>query len=229
MAERHAVVLLSGGLDSTVTLASAIDDGNFIHALTFNYGQRHDKELKAAKDIIEFYIIRDHIILELDLQAISKSALLNKSQQLPENRKLESMSKEIPSTYVPARNIIMLSCAASWAESINANTVYIGVNSIDYSGYPDCRPEFLKAFEQAINLGTKTGVNGEPVTINYPLINLTKSEIIKTGAKLGVPFQLTWSCYKGGEKACGKCDSCQLRLKGFKEAGIADPIEYELS
>jgi 7-cyano-7-deazaguanine synthase len=227
MDKKHAVVLLSGGLDSATALACAIDDGYIIHALTISYGQRHARELEAAKTLTEFYIIPDHKIMELDLQSIGKSTLLDSSLDLPQNRLLETISEEIPTTYVPARNIIMLSCAVAEAESIGADTVYLGVNSIDYSGYPDCRPEFLEKFEEAINLGTKTGVEGKPIKIVAPLINKTKAEIIKHGAKLGVPYHLTWSCYGGGKLACGKCDSCLLRLKGFSEAGIKDPIKYE--
>jgi 7-cyano-7-deazaguanine synthase len=224
---KHAVVLLSGGLDSTTALACAIDEGYFIHALTFNYGQRHAKELEAAKIITEYYIITDHVILNLDLQSIGKSTLLDSKAELPENRSIDDIPTEIPTTYVPARNMIMLSCGLAWAESINAEALYIGANALDYSGYPDCRPEFFKAFESAATLGTKTGVEGKPIEIKYPLINLTKAQIIKRGSDLGVPFGMTWSCYSGDAKPCGKCDSCQLRLKGFEEAGIKDPLEYE--
>ncbi len=227
MAEKHAVVLLSGGLDSTTALACAIDDGYIIHALTFNYGQRHARELAAAKALTEFYIIPDHKIIDLDLPSIGKSALLDSSVELPQNRTLEAISTDIPNTYVPARNLIMLSCAVSEAESIGAEVVYLGVNSIDYSGYPDCRPEFLEKFQQAVQVGTRTGVQGKPIRIVAPLIDMTKAEIIKRGSKLGVPFHLTWSCYHGGKLACGKCDSCLLRLKGFFEAELKDPISYE--
>jgi 7-cyano-7-deazaguanine synthase len=227
MTNKHAVVLLSGGLDSATTLACAMADGYFIHIMTFDYGQRHARELEAAKKIVEFYIIEDHAIVNLNLQSFGVSTLLDKSKELPTNRPLNELAGDIPSTYVPGRNLILLSCAVSWAESIGAEAVYIGVNSIDYSGYPDCRPEFLTAFERAVELGTKTGVEGNKIEIKYPLINMTKAEIIKRGSQLGVPYHLTWSCYSGGEAACGVCDSCQLRLKGFKDAGLQDPIKYQ--
>lgn len=228
MPEKSAVVLLSGGLDSATTLACAMAEGYNIYALTFNYGQRHARELVAARELVNYFLIKEHRLVNTDLNRISDSALLNETQELPENRSLESISTEIPSTYVPARNMIMLSYAVAWAESVGAEAVFIGVNAIDYSGYPDCREEFIRAFEQAVKLGTKSGAEGRTIKIKYPLINMTKAEIIKRGSKLGVPFQLTWSCYKGGTKACGKCDSCQLRKKGFSEAGLSDEIDYEI-
>ena len=163
----------------------------------------------------------------MDLSAISHSALLSDSEELPIDRPIDKIAEEIPSTYVPARNIILLSYALAWAETIEAEAIFIGVNSIDYSGYPDCRPEFLSAYERAAMLGTKAGAEGKPISIKYPLINLSKAEIIKLGSELGVPFRLTWSCYMGGLKACGKCDSCKLRLKGFLNNDFNDEIEYE--
>jgi 7-cyano-7-deazaguanine synthase len=228
MPEKSAVVLLSGGLDSATTLACAMAEGYNVYALTFNYGQRHARELVAARELVNYFLIKDHKLVNTDLNRISDSALLNETQELPENRSLESISTEIPSTYVPARNMIMLSYAMAWAESVGADAVFIGVNAIDYSGYPDCREEFIRAFEHAAKLGTKSGAEGKTIKIKYPLINMTKAEIIKRGSKLGVPFRLTWSCYKGGTKACGKCDSCQLRLKGFSDAGLNDEIDYEI-
>ncbi len=227
MPVKHAVVLLSGGLDSTTALACAMADGYVVHAMTFDYGQRHVRELEAAKKIVEYYIIDDHQIVTINLQSFGASALLDRSKTIPDKRSINEMAQGIPVTYVPARNLILLSCALSWAESIGADAVYIGVNSIDYSGYPDCREEFMKAFQTAAELGTKIATEGKPIIIKYPLINLTKSEIIKKGSELGVPYHLTWSCYKGGELACGICDSCQLRLKGFEGVGIKDPLQYE--
>ncbi len=227
MTSKKAVILLSGGLDSATTLAYAISKDYSVYALTFNYGQRHAREVVAARELAAHYKIETHKLLNLDLQAIGRSALLDHTKELPMNRPLDKLSNEIPETYVPARNIIMLSYGLSWAESIDAESVFIGVNSIDYSGYPDCRPEFLSTFQHAAELGTKTGVEGKPIKLEFPLINLTKAEIIKLGVELGVPFGLTWSCYRGSAKACGKCDSCQLRLKGFEEAGIDDEIDYD--
>lgn len=224
MGKQKAVVLLSGGLDSATTLAIALDDGYDVYALSFDYGQKHNKELKCAEKIAEHYKVK-HKIVKIDL-SWGKSALTDKKIKIPESRK--NIGKNIPVTYVPARNMIMLSFALAYAETINADAVFIGANAIDYSGYPDCRPEFYKAFQKAAALGTKKGVESKPIQIKYPLINMTKSKIIKKGIELGVPYHLTWSCYKGKKKACGKCDSCILRLKGFKEAGYDDPVEYEV-
>jgi 7-cyano-7-deazaguanine synthase len=227
MTDKSAVVLLSGGIDSATVLGIAAAEGYDIFALTFNYGQRHSRELISAKDLARHYQVKSHEIIKLDLQKISASALTNHETLIPENRSIEDIFNEIPSTYVPARNLIMLSCAVAWAESIGADAVFLGVNAIDYSGYPDCRPEFISAFSAAAELGTKTGVEGKAIKIKHPLISLSKAEIIKKGIELGVPYKLTWSCYKGGGRACGICDSCLLRLKGFTEAGSEDPIEYQ--
>jgi 7-cyano-7-deazaguanine synthase len=223
MGEQKAVVLLSGGLDSVTTLATALDRGYEVYALSFDYGQKHSRELGSAEKIAKHYNIK-HKIVKIDL-SWAKSALTDKKIKIPESRK--NIGKNIPVTYVPARNMIMLSFALAWAETINADTVFIGANAIDYSGYPDCRPEFYRAFQKAAMLGTKKGVESKTIQTKYPLINMSKSEIIKKGMSLGVPYHLTWSCYKGEKKACGKCDSCLLRLKGFKEAGYDDPVEYE--
>ncbi len=220
-----AVVLLSGGLDSTTTLAQAIADGNEVTALSFRYGQKHSKELTAASNVAKYYKIK-HVIVDIDL-SMFKSALTDNNIKVPENRDKSKMGKDIPVTYVPARNIIMMSVAAGLCESVDADKIYIGANSVDYSGYPDCRPEFFKEFEKMINVGTKAGVEGHPIKIMTPIQNASKADIVKLGKKLGAPLHLTWSCYEGGKKACGKCDSCQLRLKGFKEAGYEDEIEYE--
>jgi 7-cyano-7-deazaguanine synthase len=224
---KKAVVLLSGGLDSTVTLAKAKEEGYEVYSLSFDYGQRHDKELESAKKIAEWFKVEDHKVLKIDLIQIGGSALTDKSVEVPEKRKLEEIGEDIPITYVPARNTILLAFAIGYAEVIDADAVFIGANALDYSGYPDCRPEYFEAIQKVADLGTKKGVEGKPIQIKTPLINMTKAEIVKEGARLNVPFQTTWSCYKGGEKACGKCDSCILRLKGFKEVGIEDPMEYE--
>lgn len=225
---KKAVVLLSGGLDSSTCMAIAKNEGYELYALSFDYGQRHKRELKSAKKIAEHFDAKEHKILKIDLTQIGGSALTDGSIEVPENRDLEEIPEEIPVTYVPARNTILLSFALAYAELIDADAIYIGANAIDYSGYPDCRPEYYKAFEGVAILGTKRGVEGRPVEIKYPLINMTKADIIRKGMELGVPYELTWSCYKGGEKACGVCDSCRLRIKGFKEAGYRDPLEYKI-
>ena len=220
-----AVVLLSGGLDSTTTLAQAIADGNEVVALSFRYGQRHSKELVSASNVAKFYNIR-HVIVDMDL-SMFRSALTMTDIDVPENRNEEEMGADIPVTYVPARNIIMLSVAAGLCESVDADKIYIGANSVDYSGYPDCRPEFFAEFEKMINVGTKAGVEGHPIRIMTPIQYASKADIVRLGKKLSAPLHLTWSCYEGGEKACGRCDSCQLRLRGFEEAGYKDEIEYQ--
>ncbi len=222
-----AVVLLSGGLDSLVTLAIAKEEGLELYQLSIDYGQRHQKELESARKIAEYYKVKEHRIIKVDLAQIGGSALTDKRISLPEKKEEKEIGKDIPVTYVPARNTIFLSLAVAFAEVISANAVFIGANALDYSGYPDCRPEYLEAFQKVVQLGTKTGLKGKAVEIRYPLINMTKAEIVKEGARLNVPFHLSWSCYKGVKKACGKCDSCILRLKGFREANITDPIEYE--
>ncbi len=227
MAYKKAVCLISGGLDSTVAAAYAKSRGYEIYALTIIYGQKHEKEIESAKKIAKHLGAKEHKIIEVPLNKIGGSALTDKDIEIPERRGPEEIGEEIPPTYVPGRNIIFISIAASYAEVIGAEAIFLGVNAIDYSGYPDCRPEFIQAMEEAIRLGMKTGVEGRPIKIETPLIKLTKAEIVKLGHELGAPLHLTWSCYRGGEKACGKCDSCILRLKGFLEAGIPDPIEYE--
>ncbi len=222
-----AVALLSGGLDSTVTLAMAVKAGDEVTALSFRYGQRHQKELESAMKVVEHYGIR-HVIVDLDLSSFTSSALTSKEVAVPERKDVSEIGGDIPATYVPARNIIFLSVAAGLAETIGADRIYIGANALDYSGYPDCRPEFFQAFEKVLAVGTKKGVEGSPVRVVTPILRLTKAEIVKLGVELDAPLELTWSCYKGGAKACGRCDSCLLRLKGFKEAGLVDPIEYEV-
>jgi 7-cyano-7-deazaguanine synthase len=224
--EEKAVCLLSGGLDSCVSTYIAKKLGFNIFALTFNYNQQHNKEIKCAKEISNDLKIKNHVIFNLDLD-IFKGSILFKGKYKNHNKKLSDIGKEIPLTYVPARNTIFLSIALAYAETVNANNIFIGVNSNDYSGYPDCRPEFIKEFQILADLATKKTVEGNRIIINTPLINLTKSEIIKEGLNLNVPFDKTWSCYKGDSYACGKCESCLLRLKGFKESKIKDKINYE--
>jgi len=223
-----AVVLLSGGLDSSTTLGMADEEHGELHALTFLYGQKHDKEIKSAKKLADHYSVKEHKFLDIPLSDIVKSSLLRDGDDIPDYEE-EEIGEKIPSTYVPARNIIFLSYALSYAESIEADSIYIGATARDYSGYPDCRPEFFDAFEKIAEKGTKRGVEGDPISIEYPLIDMTKGEIVKKANEIDVPLHLTWSCYRGEEKACGKCDSCKLRLKGFKEAGLEDPIPYKYS
>jgi len=221
-----AVVLLSGGLDSSTTLGIAVEECEELHALTFLYGQKHEKEIRSAKKLAEHYSVQEHKFLDIPLSEIGKSSLLEGGEDIPKHHE-EEIGEEIPSTYVPARNIIFLSYALSYAESVDADAIYIGATARDYSGYPDCRPEFYDAFEKMAAKGTKRGVEGDPISIEYPLIDFTKGEIVKKGDEIEVPFHLTWSCYRGEEKACGECDSCKLRLKGFEEAGLEDPIPYK--
>lgn len=223
-----AVVLLSGGLDSTVTLAFALDQGYDAIPLTITYGQRHARELRSAQDVVAHYGVNRHVIIELDLSSLRTSALISREIDLPQDRSEEHISRGVPVTYVPARNIIFLSIAAGLCEAESADRVFIGVNSLDYSGYPDCRPEFLQAFQRVLDVGTKAGLEGRAPRIEAPLLNMTKAEIVRLGKKLGAPLSLTWSCYRGAEKACGRCDSCLLRLKGFREAGVKDEIPYEV-
>jgi len=222
-----AVCLVSGGLDSCVTAFMAKNEGYDIYALSFNYEQRHKKEIECAKDVAFAVKAKDHIIFDLDLCIFGKSSLVNTSSDIPESYNLENIGKTIPSTYVPARNTVFLSIALAYAEAIGADAIFIGATAQDYSGYPDCRPEYIKAYQKMADLATKRGVEGLSIRIEAPLLYFTKAEIIKRGLKLHAPFEKTWSCYKGGRKACGKCDSCLLRLKGFKESGYSDPIDYK--
>jgi 7-cyano-7-deazaguanine synthase len=225
---KKAVCLMSGGLDSTVTLAIALREGYEVHGLTFDYGQRHRKEIKSAKKIAAHYGLKQHRILQIDLGQIGGSALTD-DIDVPKDKTARQIksSKSIPSTYVPARNTILLSFALAYSEVVGADAIFIGANHIDYSGYPDCRPDYFKAFQRVADLGTKRGIQGRTVEIRHPIIMLDKKAIIKKGAEMQAPFELTWSCYEGAEKACGRCDSCVLRLHGFKEAGLRDPLEYE--
>jgi 7-cyano-7-deazaguanine synthase len=219
-----AIVLLSGGLDSTTTLAQALADGCDVTALSFRYGQRHTRELTSAQNVCDFYNV-DHVVIDLDLSSF-RSALTRPEIDVPEDREGD-LSEKIPITYVPARNIVFMSIAAGLCESIDADRIYIGANYVDYSGYPDCRPEFFEAFEKMIAVGTKAGVEGHPIKVMTPILRCSKADIVRLGKKLGAPLQMTWSCYEGGEKACGHCDSCRLRLRGFEEAGYKDEIEYQ--
>ena len=224
-----AVILLSGGLDSTTCLAIAKHQGFDLNALTFNYGQRHDFELKSAQKIVDHFQIKNHSVVNIDLAQFGGSALTDEID-VPKNRS-ESEMTDIPVTYVPARNTVFLSLAIAWAETLNAFDIFIGVNALDYSGYPDCRPEYIEAFEKTANLATKAGVSGENFRIHTPLINMKKSEIILNGLELDVDYSLTSSCYdplKNGAP-CGHCDACILRLKGFQEADALDPLLYQKS
>ncbi|HEX9037226.1 MAG TPA: 7-cyano-7-deazaguanine synthase QueC [Ktedonobacterales bacterium] len=227
-AERPAVVLLSGGLDSSTALAIAIDQGFTPHTLSFRYGQRHSRELDAARALAGHYGVADQRVAGIDLRLFGGSALTADDIAVPQERSLEEMGRGIPATYVPGRNLIFLSFATAFAEVIDADDIFLGINALDYSGYPDCRPEFLAAFQTTANLATKAGTE-DARTLRYhaPLIRLSKGDIVREGTRLGVPWALTWSCYEGRERACGRCDSCLLRLKGFAEAGLTDPLPYE--
>jgi 7-cyano-7-deazaguanine synthase len=227
--QKKAVVLLSGGIDSTTTLAIAKKMGFTIYALSFRYGQRHQIELEAAVSIAHDFSVAKHLIVDIDLRLISGSALTG-DVAVPKSRSVEQMGKDIPVTYVPARNTIFLSYALAWAEVIGSFDIFIGVNALDYSGYPDCRPEYIAAYEKMANLATKAGVEvNHKLKIHTPLIEMSKADIIRQGIELGVDYSLTHSCYDPSTEglACGECDSCLLRLKGFKEAGIADSIKYK--
>jgi 7-cyano-7-deazaguanine synthase len=223
---KRAVVLLSGGLDSSTAAAMAKNEGYDLYALTFDYGQRHKKEIDAAKAVGRALGVKDHVIITFDLRKWGGSALTS-DIDVPTDRDVCDMAEDIPVTYVPARNTIFLSFALGYAETIDADTIFIGANQVDYSGYPDCREEYLRAFETMANLATKAGVEGTMrFKIEAPLIKMTKAEIIKEGSRLGLDYGLTWSCYKGGDKPCGQCDSCKLRLAAFEAAGLKDLLEY---
>ena len=225
---KPAIILLSGGLESTTCAAIAKKDNYDLHGLTINYGQKHDFELKAAKLVAQNFKFNSHVIINIDLASFGGSSLVSEEIEVPKNRNLED-KKEIPSTYVPARNTVFLSIALAKAETINAFDIFIGVNAVDYSGYPDCRPEFILQFEKMMNVATKDAVqkNGR-YKIHTPLIELTKAEIIKKGYQLGVDYKITSSCYTPNESGqpCGQCDACKLRIKGFSDAGIIDPLNY---
>lgn len=224
----RAVVLLSGGLDSTTTLAIAANEGYTLSALTFRYGQRHEQEVSAARRVAAAMGVDRHVTVTIDLRVFGGSALTG-DFDVPKGRPATELATDIPITYVPARNTIFLSFALAFAETQDAGDIFIGVNAMDYSGYPDCRPEYIEAFQRLANLATRAGVEGEhPMTIHAPLIAMSKAEIIRTGLALGVDYSLTTSCYDPGAsgEACGACDACLLRRRGFSEAGVADPIRY---
>ncbi len=226
----RAVVLLSGGLDSATVLAEAAASGFEPYALTVEYGQRHQAEIDAAQRVAKSVGVAKHVITALDLRTFGGSALTD-DIDVPKDTPPSEIRKDIPATYVPARNTIFLSLALAWAETLDANDIFIGVNALDYSGYPDCRPEFIEAFEKLAAVATKAGVTGSPIQIHTPLIQMTKSEIIARGIELGVDYGLTLSCYdpSADGEACGRCDACALRRKGFAEAGVPDPTRYQVA
>jgi 7-cyano-7-deazaguanine synthase len=224
----NAVVLLSGGLDSTTTLAIAKSRGFRIHAMTFRYGQRHQAEIEAARRVATQFDVSEHVVVEIDLRLFEGSALTS-DLEVPKGRTIGEMGHGIPITYVPARNTIFLSFALAWAEVLKAEDIFIGVNALDYSGYPDCRPEYIEAYQRMANLATREGVEGrQRLTIHTPLIDLTKGQIVRRGLELGVDFGVTSTCYDPSPtgEACGECDACLLRLKGFAENGMKDPAPY---
>ncbi|MBU0687991.1 MAG: 7-cyano-7-deazaguanine synthase QueC [Gammaproteobacteria bacterium] len=224
MSEKRAVVLLSGGLDSATVLAQACAQGFQCHALSVDYGQRHHAELAAAQRVARELGAHEHRVINIDLTAFGGSALTDANIAVP-----EAATSGIPLTYVPARNTIMLSLALAWAEVLQAQDIFFGVNAVDYSGYPDCRPEFVDAFERMANLATKAAVEGKSLTLHAPLLHLSKAEIIQAGMQLGVDYALTVSCYQADESghACGRCDSCRLRQEGFRAAQVEDPTRYQ--
>jgi 7-cyano-7-deazaguanine synthase len=230
-ARPKAVVLLSGGLDSATTLAIAAREGFETYALTFRYGQRHDRETAAARRVAAAIGAARQVVTEIDLRVFGGSAL-TADLAVPKDRSEREMASGVPVTYVPARNTIFLSFALAWAEVLGATDIFLGVNALDYSGYPDCRPEYLQAYQRMADLATKAGVEGrQRLTIHAPLLSMSKGNIIRRGLELGVDFGLTWSCYDPAPTgdACGRCDSCRLRLKGFAEAGAEDPIRYAVA
>ncbi len=222
-----AVILLSGGLDSSTVLYQAKADGYECNPISFDYQQRHRRELEAAKAIADCVGVVAHQLVSFDLSQWGGSALTDDKINLPQERSVSDMAQNIPVTYVPARNTIFLSFALAYAETLSAERIYIGVNALDYSGYPDCRPDYIQAMQEVFRLGTKQGREGQAIQIVAPLIHLKKTEIIQLGNQLGVPWEKTWSCYAGGDLACGVCDSCQLRLAAFATLGLEDPLLYD--
>lgn len=226
---KKAVVLLSGGLDSTTTLALAISRGFEVYALSFRYGQRHLHELESAAKVATAMGVKEHRVIEIDLRAFGGSALTSDAHDVPKSRSNDDMATGIPITYVPARNTVFLSYALAWCDVMKCTDIFIGVNALDYSGYPDCRPEYIEAYEKMANLATQVGTEGaQELKIHAPLIHLSKAEIVKLGLSLGVDYSITISCYDPSEagQSCGFCDACQLRQKGFAENGLTDPIKY---
>lgn len=229
MSHKPAIVLLSGGIDSTTVLAVARHQGFNVHALSFRYGQRHSVELEAAQRVAESIGVTHHVVADIDLRVFGGSALTDVTA-VPKGRNVDDMDSGIPITYVPARNTIFLSFALAWAETLGASDIFIGVNALDFSGYPDCRPEYIEAFQRMANLATAVSVEGhQRYTVHTPLMTLTKAEIIALGTQLGVDYSLTSTCYDPSPtgEACGQCDACQLRLRGFKQNGIPDPVPYQ--
>ena len=225
---KKAVCLISGGLDSAVSAYIAKDMGYDLFVLSFIYGQKHIKEIESAKKIAKALNVKKQVIFNIDIGSFGGSSLIDESITPEINHKLEDIGKDIPNTYVPARNTIFLSIALGFAETIDADAIFIGATVADYSGYPDCKPIYFKAFQKMADLATKKSVKGKNIVIKTPVLKFNKAEIIKKGFELNVPFEKTWSCYLGKEKACGRCDSCLLRLKGFKKAGLKDPLKYEI-
>lgn len=219
---KRAVVLLSGGMDSATAMAVARARNYELFALTVDYGQRHGRELQAAASLARFFRAREHRVISSGIGGLGGSALTDMKLRVPEGR--TRRQGEIPSTYVPARNLVLLAYAVAYAERVGADAIFIGANVVDYSGYPDCRPEFLSAFERAARAGTKMGARGRRIRVVAPLLRMSKADIVRKGMELGVPFELTWSCYKGGRRPCGRCDACLLRARGFREAGVMDPL-----
>ncbi|HLE48187.1 MAG TPA: 7-cyano-7-deazaguanine synthase QueC [Candidatus Thermoplasmatota archaeon] len=226
MKDRRAVCLISGGLDSAVAATIAKCERFDIYALTFDYGQRHKKEIAAAEAVAKSLRAKEHKVLKIPIDAFGGSALTDPKIPVPKGRTMAQIGTGIPSTYVPARNTIFLAFGLSYAESVGAGSVFIGAHALDYSGYPDCRPEYFEAYNEVAKLGTKAGVDGRSIRVHAPLVGWTKTKIVETGHDLKAPMNLTWSCYEGGETACGRCDSCQLRLRAFAEAGLKDAVAY---
>lgn len=223
--KKRAVVVLSGGLDSTTCMGVAKEQGYELWPMTFSYGQRHDREVEQARKIADYFQVNTHRIVNLDFfKQLGGSALTDQQLDVPQNEE----NPGIPITYVPARNMIFLALASAYAEVIGASAVFTGVSSVDYSGYPDCRPEFIESMAKTVNLATRAGVSDHKILIETPLMHLTKAETIQLGTRLHVPYELTTSCYNGEDQACGTCDSCRLRIKGFREAGLIDPIDYAI-
>lgn len=226
MAGHKAVVLLSGGLDSTTVAALAKQAGHEVYALSFAYGQRHERELRCARAVADELGVARHEVLALPFGALGGSALTDASTEVPDAPGADAIGQEIPSTYVPARNTVFIAFALAYAEVVDADEIHLGVNALDYSGYPDCRPEYIEAYQRLADLATKQGIEGRGPRLVTPLIDMTKADIVRAGAAADAPLHLTWSCYRGGDTACGTCESCALRLQGFAAAGIADPIAY---
>lgn len=229
VAAKKAVVLLSGGLDSTTSAAMARAEGYALYALSFDYGQRHHVELERARAVAKALGVERHEVLPLPLGRLGGSALTDDAIAVPDAPAMEAIGDQIPITYVPARNTVFLSFALAYAEVVGAEAIYLGINAMDYSGYPDCRPEYLEAFQHVADLATKQGVEQGGPRLVAPLVQMSKADIVRAGLEHDAPLGLTWSCYRGGEVACGTCESCVLRLQGFEEAGVEDPVAYEVA